>query len=292
MEAVGLRLLQGADLAPTFAAAGALPQSVAARVSLSKFARVNTVKGRWALIEDLAAVPQHTAACSTRATAQRAAPAAAAAAPAAPAAPQLSLEDVQRSVRGVAAEILGEDALDGSGQFPAGGFDSLSAVELSNKVGQALGLDLPSTIVFDYPSVPAMAAFLLAKLAPKQQAQQAQSDGLQLAGPAALGLPAAATPHDLVLTMSAAARLPTPAHEAATWTLLPGHDAIAAVPFDRWDLEAPRVSGKAVAVACSGGITQLPVASPPCLPAPTPAAGRQGRSERPLWRLAAWRGRV
>ena len=52
------------------------------------------------------------------------------------------------------------------GQFSAGSFDSLSAVELSTGIAAALNLQLPSTLVFDYPSVSALAAHLHSLLAP------------------------------------------------------------------------------------------------------------------------------
>ena len=52
------------------------------------------------------------------------------------------------------------------GQFVAGSFDSLSAVELSNGIATALGLQLPGTLVFDYPSVRAMAAHVQGLMAP------------------------------------------------------------------------------------------------------------------------------
>lgn len=51
------------------------------------------------------------------------------------------------------------------GQFAAGSLDSLAAVELANAVAAELGLQLPGTLVFDYPSVRAMAAFLHQQLA-------------------------------------------------------------------------------------------------------------------------------
>ena len=45
-------------------------------------------------------------------------------------------------------------------QFVAGAFDSLSAVELSNVIGITMGVNLPSTLVFDCPSVSALAGYV------------------------------------------------------------------------------------------------------------------------------------
>ena len=42
------------------------------------------------------------------------------------------------------------------------------AVELRNEIGRVLGVDLPGTLIFDYPTISAMSAMLAAKLAPKQ----------------------------------------------------------------------------------------------------------------------------
>lgn len=42
------------------------------------------------------------------------------------------------------------------------------AVELRNEVQRAVGLDLPGTLVFDYPTIAAISAFILSKQAPLQ----------------------------------------------------------------------------------------------------------------------------
>lgn len=44
--------------------------------------------------------------------------------------------------------------------FPAGGFDSLSAVEMTHTLEKLLGLRLPATLVFDYHSVSALSKHL------------------------------------------------------------------------------------------------------------------------------------
>ncbi|MET3805475.1 acyl transferase domain-containing protein/NADPH:quinone reductase-like Zn-dependent oxidoreductase/acyl carrier protein [Nakamurella sp. UYEF19] len=70
-------------------------------------------------------------------------------------------------LRTEAATVLGypdPSALDAETTFKDIGFDSLTSIELRNRLNTATGLRLPATLVFDYPSIPAMADFLLAEL--------------------------------------------------------------------------------------------------------------------------------
>ncbi|WP_157873045.1 type I polyketide synthase, partial [Streptomyces neyagawaensis] len=112
------------------------------------------------------------------------------------------------------------------------GFDSLTAVELRNRLGTATGLRLPTTLLFDHPTPQALAAHLLAELAPSGPGTE-EAD-------AALPGGTVAVDDDPIAIIGIGCRFPGSAHGPdAFWQLLTeGRDVIADWPADRgWDAD-------------------------------------------------------
>ncbi|GAB2758412.1 hypothetical protein GCM10027199_35930 [Amycolatopsis magusensis] len=143
-------------------------------------------------------------------------------------------------VRGQVAVVLGysgAEAVDPALAFQSMGFDSLTAVQLRNRLTTATGLKLPATLVFDYPTPMVLATHLRDELfdagtvVPRQVTRAVSDDPIVIVGMSCRFPGDVGSPEDL-------------------WRLVSeGADAITGFPANRgWDLDAlynpdPEVSG-------------------------------------------------
>ncbi|MEW2157958.1 type I polyketide synthase [Streptomyces sp. NPDC007189] len=154
----------------------------------------------------------------------------------------LSADDQEQAVldlvRGQVAGVLGHsspNSVETGRAFRELGFDSLTSVELRNRLNAATGLRLPVTVIFDRPTVTALARHIREELV-------GSSDALPVpaAAPAPAGV-AAPADDDPIAIVSMSCRYPGGANSPEElWRILAeGRDVIDVFPDDRaWDLDA------------------------------------------------------
>ncbi|XBQ39761.1 type I polyketide synthase (plasmid) [Streptomyces rapamycinicus] len=136
---------------------------------------------------------------------------------------------VMRLVQEHAAGVLGHasaESVDTSRTFQEIGFDSLTAVELRNRISAATGIRLPATAVFDHPTPRLLAERVLAEV----------QGSLPTAAPIA---PVSAVDDEPIVIVGMSCRFPGGVESPEDlWHLVhSATDAVSALPTDRgWDL--------------------------------------------------------
>lgn len=132
---------------------------------------------------------------------------------------QARVEDTVSSILGIPVSV--------NEPLMAAGLDSLGAVELRNSLEGSFGMQLPSTLVFDYPTISALSVFMAAKLGKL-------APHLDDAPPAELVPATGRQSSSLVEIVIAGTAWRSP---QAALSMASPVDAVGLVPFDRWDLE-------------------------------------------------------
>lgn len=139
-----------------------------------------------------------------------------------------SIEAIETEVMDAIMSITGvEVGVDES--LMNAGLDSLGAVELKNALETRVGLQLPGTLVFDYPTASALSTFI---------ASQMPKDDIQVSDEFApdsfandLPVTSRGVSSSPLVLLAAASKTPASIHTIEI------HDGISTIPFQRWDVE-------------------------------------------------------
>jgi acyl transferase domain-containing protein/NADPH:quinone reductase-like Zn-dependent oxidoreductase/acyl carrier protein len=142
-------------------------------------------------------------------------------------APRVTLESALDLLKRTAQETMGGD-VDADNPLMDSGMDSLAAVEFRNRLANEMpAVELPNTLIFDYPTITDVAGFMVSQLGAVEQVMP------QIGGP--IGV---ATDEALAI-VGASCNFPGDSWNLRVYArhLAEGADGIVEVPFTRWELD-------------------------------------------------------
>ncbi|MGC9382847.1 SDR family NAD(P)-dependent oxidoreductase, partial [Streptomyces sp. MH13] len=158
-------------------------------------------------------------------------------------------------VRGHVAAVLGHSSparIDTGQALKELGFDSLTAVELRNRLATVTGLRLPATLIFDYPTIVELADYLAGLLGNSGSSGDSRVQDMSLP-------PVVSVTDDPIVIVGMACRYPGDVSSPdELWDLVAeGRDAVSGFPADRgWDLDELLGSEAGNSVTAEGGFLQ------------------------------------
>ncbi len=159
------------------------------------------------------------------------------------------LTHLTAEIASAVASVLGS-VVPPSEPLMAAGLDSLGAVELKNALETHLGLELPSTLIFDYPSVNAIADYVNSIMPMTTHPDLEATEQQQLTLP--VSIPHSTDPsHSWAVVTGVASRSVRDAIASVQAV-----DVITPVPLTHWDVEEQLGNGMAGLAARFGGFLE------------------------------------
>ena len=143
------------------------------------------------------------------------------------------VRDLTPVVQEVVGGVLGVTPA-GDAPLMAAGLDSLGMVEVRNALQTRLGLHLPSTLLFDHPTVDAISAFVSQQLAAEVPATQDSTQAVLSHPQSMLSVPQQQSARSQTMVVTAL----VVAAPQNTFQSTAAVDSITQVPLSRWDVDA------------------------------------------------------
>ena len=157
-------------------------------------------------------------------------------------------ESVHQQVESAIVQVLGTSIGDDEPLMSAG-LDSLGSVEFSNVLASKLGIQMPGTLVFDYPSVALVTDYLVSQIDNSAEARSDSSFDENLTDysidSCRLVVETDTASRSTIVIASTALRHLI-SHDISNYTVGEISDRIQRIPNNRWDLDVvPRITGDA-----------------------------------------------